>query len=312
MAQTCFLVRTSQYCRFTSIGGGVMAEVATKIEAQKPLDRMLASFPDAYERGNGFWAHDDNPRFDFRELPNGDIRLKSWTSRGDDDILAMGHPPLTRAALYAKPGQLSAVQSRDTLDLLTLAEYMCIDWQWLMREGYSDGYIYTYRNGNTIKCVKLGGIYTPDRKEEKHQIRVSLHKNPRFLWNQNIPGNMLPSGLHYLDRARSAGYLIMGEGNSDWATSTFHGIPFIGIPGADQAKTLDVELVKDIPIIYIIEEPDQAKKLRETGQGFYKNMRRHLRDHGYQGEIFSIRFMDATGYKDPSDLHKAIYAACKV
>jgi len=122
---------------------------------------------------------------------------------------------------------------------------------------------------------------------------------------------MLPSGLHYLDRARSAGYLIIGEGNSDWATSTFHGIPFIGIPGADQAKTLDVELVKDIPVIYIIEEPDQAKKLRETGQGFYKNIRQHLRDHGYQGEIFSIRFMDATGYKDPSDLHKAIYAACK-
>jgi hypothetical protein len=156
---------------------------------------MLASFPDAYERGNGFWAHDDNPRFDFRELPDGDIRIKSWTGRTDDDILAMGQPPLTRAALYAKPGQWSAVQSRDAIDLLSLAEYMCIDWQWLMREGYSDGYTYTSRDGRTTRCVKLGGICTPEGQENtKHQVRLSLHKEPRFLWNQNIPGELLPSG----------------------------------------------------------------------------------------------------------------------
>jgi len=290
-----------------------MAEVATKIEVQKPIDRMLAAFPDAYQRNNGWWTHEDSPRFDFIEDTECNIRIKSWTGRTVDDILSMGRVPLTRAALYAKKGQWSAVQKRDQLDLLTLADYMCIDWQWLMREGYSDGYTYTYSTtGGTVRCVKLGGCFTPEGKEHtKHQVRLSLHKEPRFLWDQNTPGELLPSGLHYLDRARSAGYLIIGEGNSDFATSTFHGIPFIGIPGADQAKTLDVELVKDIPVIYIIEEPDQAKKLRETGQGFYKNIRQHLRDRGYQGEIFSIRFMDATRYKDPSDLHKSIYAACK-
>lgn len=277
-----------------------------------PLEKMRAAFPDAYQKNNGFWAHDDNPRFDFLELPDGNIRIHSWTGRTDDDILAMGLIPLTRADLYARPGQWSAIQSRDKLDLLTLAEYMCIDWQWLMQEGYSDGYTYTSSSGRTSRCVKIGGYYTLDGNEHsKHQVRLSLHKEPRFLWNQNTPGELLPCGLHYLDRARVAGYCVIGEGGSDWATMTFHGIPFLGIPGADQAKTLDVELLSDIPTIYIIEEPDQAKKLREKGQGFYKNMRQHLRDHGYQGQIFSLRFMESTGYKDPSDLHKAIYASCK-
>lgn len=281
--------------------------------AQKPLDRMLAAFPDAHYKNNGWWAHDDNPRFDFHESLEGDIRIHSWTGRTVDNILEMGRVKLSRASLYAKPGQWSAVQKRDKLDLPTLGGYMCLDWQFLDLLGYRDEYVYESRDGRVTKCVKVGGYCRPDGQENdtKHQVRLSLHKEPRFLFNQNIPGAIIPCGYHHLDRARKAGYLVMVEGGSDFATMTFHGIPSLGIPGADQAECLDVELVKDIPVIYIIEEPDQAKKLRETGQGFYKNMRSHLRDGGYQGEIFSLRFMESTGYKDPSDLHKSIYATCK-
>ncbi len=278
-----------------------------------PLAKMQRSFPAAYEKTNGWWANDDNPRFDFRELENGNIVIKPWTGRTIDDILAMGQIPISRGDLYGKPGQPGAIPRYDQkLDLLTLSEHMAIDWQFLEQEGYIGDYSYTYSKGNTVKCVKLGGYCAPDGRENpKHQVRLSLHKEPRFLWNQNTPDQVIPCGLHYLDRARAAGYLIIGEGNSDWATMTFHGIPFVGIPGTEHAKKLDVELLRDIPVIYIVEEPDQVKKLNRTGQGFYKSMRQHLRDGGYQGDIFSIRFMEATGYKDPSDLHKAVYAACK-
>jgi hypothetical protein len=278
-----------------------------------PLEKMLAAFPDAYQHRNGWWTNDDNPRFSFLELPDGDIRVKPWTGRTIDDILSMGQIPLSRANLFAKPGQWSAIQHHDKLDLLTFAEYMCIDWEWFFNEGYSDGYQYTYSNGeSTVYVVKLGGYCAPDGTENpKAQVRLSLHKEPRFLFNQNTPGEVIPCGLHYLPRAREAGYLVLGEGNSDWATMTFHGIPFVGIPGTEHAQKLDVALLKDIPTVYIIEEPDQAKKLQRTGQGFYKNVRQHLRENGYQGEIFSLRFLQATGYKDPSDLHKAMYASCK-
>ncbi len=289
-----------------------MTQTATR--AQTPLAKMCASFPDAYEKANGWWTNDDNPRFDFRELENGTIVIKPWTGRTIDDILSMGQFPLSRGDLYGKPGQpvYTLPHYDQKLDLLALSEHMAIDWQFLEAEGYIGDYSYTYSKGNTVKCVKLGGYCAPDGRENpKHQVRLSLHKEPRFLWNQNTPGEVIPCGLHYLDRAKDAGYSIIGEGNSDWATMTFHGIPFVGIPGTEHAKKLDVEQVKDIPVLYIIEEPDQVKKLQRTGQGFYKSMRQHLRDGGYQGDIFSIRFMEATGYKDPSDLHKAIYAACK-
>jgi hypothetical protein len=290
----------------------MVAATQERTELKTPLDRMRAAFPAAYDRGNGWWAHDDNPRFDFQEDPKGNIRINPWTGRTVDDILSMGQIPLTRGHLYAKPGQWSAEQVRAKLDLPTMAEYMRLDWQFLLQEGFSGDYIYTNRNGKTTNCVKVGGYYTPDGKEHsKHRVRVSLHDKTRFLWDQNTPGEIIPCGLHYLDRARQAGYLFIGEGESDWATMTFHGIPFLGMPGAAYAKQLDVELVKDIPVIYIIEEPDQVSQLRRNGQGFYKSMRQHLREGGYQGDIHSIRFMEATGYKDPSDLHKAVYASCK-
>jgi len=276
-----------------------------------PLEKMCEAFPDASQKRNGKWANDDNPRFDFWESTEGDIRLHSWTGRTVETILSMGAIPLRKAELYAKPGTWSAVQSRDKLDLLDLAQYMKIDWQWLLNEGFSDGYTYTYSNGNQVRCVKLGGYFSPDGKEHsKHQVRLSLHGKHRFLFNQNTPGEVIPAGLHYLNRARIAGGVFIGEGVSDWATMTFHGLPFIGIPGVDHVRKLDVLLLDGIPLVYILEEPDQVEKISKTGQGFYASMRQHLRDNGYTGAIFSIRFMELTGFKDPSDLHKAIYQEC--
>src|SRR6266699_6407432 len=282
---------------------------------QTPLEKMCKAFPRAKQRRNGWWANDDNPRFDFWESPEGategDIRIHSWTGRTVENILSMGEIPLRMADLYAHKGTRSAVQSRDKLDLIDLAQYMKIDWQWLLAEGFSDGYVYTYPNGSKVRCVKMGGYFSSKGKENsKHQVRLALHGKNRFYFNQNTPGEVIPCGLHYLDRARLARYIFIGEGVSDWATMTFHGLPFIGIPGVDHVSKLDVLLLLDLPAIYIVEEPDQVDKLSKTGRGFYASVRTHLRANGYTGAIFSIRFMELTSFKDPSDLHKAIYQEC--
>ena len=161
--------------------------------------------------------------------------------------------------------------------------------------------------------MKLGGYCNPDGSEYS-KVKVRLHidgqKKTRFLWDQNTPGEPIPCGLHRLGEARSAGYLFIGEGESDAATMWFHGFPYLGISGASSVKRLDVSLLDGIPRIYLIEEPDQAQKLSETGLGFYASMREHLRTNGYEGEILSIRFKLATGYKDPSEMHKTIYRRC--
>jgi hypothetical protein len=280
-----------------------------------PHDKMLQSFPDARESG-GYWHHEDNPRFDWRVHEDGHVSIKSWTNRDYKDILSMGNPALKPRDLYPqqKNGYQadSAYQKPSVLTLLDLRDYLKLDVTYLLSLGYQEDYAYRDKEkGRTYTGVKVGGYYAPDgTPHERNKIRLSIDPNakPRFLWDRNMPGEPIPCGLHKLDMAREQGFLTIGEGETDFATMLFHGMPFVGIGGADACKQLDVSLILDIPRIYILEEPDQALKNLEYGQGFYKNMRAHLRDNGYQGDIFSIKFKQATGCKDPSDLHKSLYA----
>ncbi len=272
---------------------------------------MCASFPAAYEKSNGYWTNDDNPRFDFREEDDGHIFIRSWTGRTAESILAMGKPPLKLSDLYPK-GSYKPAYREHQLDLVSLSHYMLLPWKFLDRLGYRDGYTYRNKQGRKTVCVKLGGYCGPEGEpHSKVKVRLSIDGKVRFLWDKNTPGEPIPCGLHtFLDMAPRLGYGIVGEGESDYATMMFHGFPFLGIGGADAVKQLDVSLLHAIPRVYIIEEPDQAAKNQESGQGFYANLREHLRAGGYTGEIFSIRFKLATGYKDPSNLHKACFRAC--
>ncbi len=272
-----------------------------------PLKKMRKAFPDAHQRRNGFWGHDDNPDFDFLEQENGNILIHSWVpGRSVEDILAMGKTPLTKRDLCAKPGTIGACIERDKLDLLTLSQYLLIHWKELEQMGFSDGYNY---NGKL--CVRLGGYYNRDGSEHsKHRLRLALHGNGRFRWNEHTAGKSIPCGYQGLDHARRLGYLLIGEGESDWATCTHHGIPFLGIPGANSVTCLDVSLLADIPAVYIVEEPDQTQTAQRKGEGFYKQVRSWLRSNGYTGDIFCIRFEQATGHKDPSALHKALFGKC--
>lgn len=283
----------------------------TQTAVRTPLEKMCRSFPAAYEKSNGWWTHDDNPRFDFLETEDGTIRIYSHTGRTAENVLAMGNPSLKLADLYPKSSTRKPVYREKQFDLLTLSEYLKLDWRFLYAIGYRDGYPYKNKMGRRTVCVKLGGYCDPKGNEHsKVKVRLSIDGKVRFLWDKSTPGEPIPCGLHRLDEARRAGYLIMGEGESDAATMWFHGFPFLGIGGSDTVKQLDAALLQGIGRIYIIEEPDQAKKNSDTGQGFYASMRAHLRDNGYTGEIFSIRFKLACGYKDPSNLHKAIYRDC--
>lgn len=279
--------------------------------AVKPIDKILYSFPEAHEKSNGWWTHDDSPRFDFQENEDGHISIHPWTGRSAEDTLAMGNPPLKLADLYVRTSTGRTYQQQEKLDLLALSHYLKIEHGFLFALGYRDEYTYLNKSkGYKSVGVKLGGYCLPDgTPHSKNKIRLSVDpdKKFRFVWDENTPGEPIPCGLHTLPMAITEKYLVIGEGESDYATMMFHNFPFLGISGADSVKRLDVQLLTQIPSIYILEEPDQAQKNLDAGKGFYKNVRSHLRDNGYQGEIFSIRFKEATLCKDPSDLHKSLY-----
>jgi hypothetical protein len=283
----------------------------TKTAVQTPLEKMRQSFPKAYEKSNGYWTHDDNPHFDFREEEDGHISIHPWTGRSVEAILAMGEPALKMSDLYVKNGKYKPAYREPQFDLVTLAWYMKLPHGFLSSIGYRDEYPYINRNHRKTVCVKLGGYFdTEGNEHSKVRVRLNIDGKTRFLFDRSTPGEIFPTGLDRLDEARAKGFTFIGEGESDDATMRFHGIPFLGIPGADHVKCVDVSLLQGIDRLYIIEEPDQAKKNSETGQGFYARMRQHLRDNGYTGKIFSIRFQLATGYKDPSNLHKGMYFKC--
>jgi hypothetical protein len=290
------------------IDGGAAMRVDSPPITKTPLEKMCASFPDARPRGNGWYRNPDNPTFDFLEDEQGNVKIHSWTGRSVESIMAMGNPPLKWADLYATKGQYSREPRRDKLDLVTFSHYLKIPDSFLLSLGYSDNYTY---HGNHV--VKLGGYCAPDGSEHSRvKVRCSLSGDKRFYWDEDTPGKPIACGLNRLASARDAGGLFLGEGESDAVTMWFHEMPYLGISGAESLASLDVSLLAGVPAIFIIEEPDQVAKLAATGRGFYASARRHLRDGGYTGLIFSIRFYQATGFKDPSALHKELWDTCDI
>src|SRR5262249_25117611 len=74
-----------------------------------------------------------------------------------------------------------------------------------------------------------------------------------------------------------------------------HGLPALGIPGANAAKTLEREHVEGVPTVYVHREPDDG------GQQFVEGVRRRLAGLGFAGKAFELRM--PPGVKDPADLH---------
>jgi putative DNA primase/helicase len=107
-----------------------------------------------------------------------------------------------------------------------------------------------------------------------------------------------------LPEAAKAGKLILVEGESDCWTLWHHGLPALGIPGANASKTLLREHIEAVEKIYVSREPGKGGdtfvdgivkrlgKLGKVGQ---------LGQLGYEGRVFELRMPD--GIKDPSALH---------
>jgi len=101
-------------------------------------------------------------------------------------------------------------------------------------------------------------------------------------------------GLHLLDAARHAGYVIFVEGESDTWTAHYHGFPALGIPGADAGKVIKPEHLEGLTRIYYVREPDKG------GDTFALKLPAHLKAIGFTDSILEIIL---PGMKDLSELH---------
>ena len=117
----------------------------------------------------------------------------------------------------------------------------------------------------------------------------------KFRWPSRTP--LVAYGLWLLKLARRAKRLVIVEGESDTWTLWLHGIPALGLPGADSPRTtLKREHLRGIKDLLIVQEDDRG------GAAFVRNVAAQLRAIGFKGKA-SIFEMAPLGAKDLSDLY---------
>jgi hypothetical protein len=103
-------------------------------------------------------------------------------------------------------------------------------------------------------------------------------------------------GEDRLHEAIEAGYLVLVEGESDCWTLWHHGLPALGIPGAECTKTLQLGHIAQLKTTYVVQENDAG------GETFLDRVRHRLAALGWTGEVRRVYLGQ---YKDPSALHVA-------
>jgi hypothetical protein len=134
----------------------------------------------------------------------------------------------------------------------------------------------------------------PDGTEATVRFRLRLFESEsgvdsRFAWRKGSKAQLY--GLDRLATARTAGYVLLVEGESDCQTCWFHKVAAIGVPGAGNwNEERDADYFAGIETIYCVIEPDRGG---ETMLDWIDKSA--LRDR--------IRLVDLGDLKDVSALH---------
>lgn len=263
----------------------------TTTAVQKPIERFLPLLKGYRQYSRGYTArcpahHDKSPSLMiWEDETDGHIGIKCHSGCSRKAICeALG---ITESSLYADDGQKVRGPSHPVITVMDLAVDKLIHPHFLERLGVRDD-----KRGVIIPYYKDDG--TP---YERYRIRTSLIAKQGSKWNLDNEAPLIPYGLQRLNQARQDGYLVIVEGESDCWTLWQHGIPALGVPGAENYKVLTREILTDIPKVYIVQEADPA------GEKFAQNVEKHLKKAGYAGKLYKID-MHQAGVNDPNDLQK--------
>jgi hypothetical protein len=168
--------------------------------------------------------------------------------------------------------------------LAAYAEAKRLPFEFLVSHGLRD---FTYMRASAISIP----YFAADGGEPSIRFRIALDGPDKFRWRKGSEARLY--GLHRLADARKAGFVVIVEGESDTHTLWHAAFPALGLPGAGNWKEQrDAELVRDIPTIFVLIEPDQG------GSAVMKWLAR--------SSIASrVRLVRLQGAKDPSELYVA-------
>lgn len=131
-------------------------------------------------------------------------------------------------------------------------------------------------------------------EEARTRYRLALRKpaegpDPRFSWKTGSKADLL-YGIEDLEKIKENGKAaILVEGESDRHTLVYHKFPALGVPGAQNLKSVRLEDFEGIERIYAVIEPGEA------GERFGEKL----------GELFKdrLRLVKLGEYEDSSGLH---------
>lgn len=155
--------------------------------------------------------------------------------------------------------------------------------EYLKRIGLTNGY----------NCVKIP-YYDENHIETavrcRYDPKVKTNKG-RFSWEKNSEIGLY--GLNGLEDCEDE-FIVLVEGESDAMTLWFHGVPAVGVPGANNFKKNYAEKLKKFKKIYVHQEPDNG------GENFVRNACKVFPLEKLL--IVSSNEIDKNS-KDPSELH---------
>lgn len=178
---------------------------------------------------------DRTPSLSIRVGEQGQVLLKCFAGCSLEHIVeAMG---LTLVDLFPEEtpthdrhAAFSGNTRHPTLTLVDLALEKQLPWKFLFHLGVMEH--------------PCGGLQIPYQLQDgslapRHRIRTALSAKEGSHWSPGT-GAIVPYGLARLEEGRSAGYLVLVEGESDCWTLWYHQFPALGLPGAEMARTVHV------------------------------------------------------------------------
>ncbi|HZA21705.1 MAG TPA: hypothetical protein VFA32_03730, partial [Dehalococcoidia bacterium] len=163
---------------------------------------------------------------------------------------AVPPPPKTARPENQAAGRQADKPQLQGCTLRQLAQAKGLDIDFLRQLGWKDAAWY----GTPSVAIP----YWPDSINPRKltRYRVGLNEGDRFRWEKGSSLKLYGSWL--LDRAREEGYCIVVEGESDVAACLQHGVPALGIPGANNWHSAWTEYLAGIPTVYVWQEPGKA------------------------------------------------------
>ncbi len=254
---------------------------------RRERDEWLASCP---VTGHGKGRGDLDPSLGVREAEDGKVLIICRAGCSSEDV--MSSLGLEMKDLYPRTGEgddtrhKTGKTAKPSLTLKQYAEAKALPIDFLEDLGLRDIH---YNGSPTVRIPYLN----EDGTEGVSRFRLALEKSEkgadqRFRWRKGDKPTFY--GRHRLGHARSEGYVVMVEGESDAQTLWLHDIPAVGVPGAKTFRSEWSPELDGIARVYVVVEPDMG------GEGLWERIAASpLRERLYR--------VDLEGADDVSDLH---------